>query len=133
MRIIPAAALALTLGMLTAADAASAASIIGSWSGRGTVRLTTGEVEPVSCKVRYENGGDVAGKTYVLNAKCAATAGTFDIYGRISQRSANVYGGSLFNAQQTVAGTVTISLHGNSQSVSVSSERGTGRVKLRRR
>jgi hypothetical protein len=128
MRIFPAAALALTLGLLTANSTASAASIVDSWSGRGTVRLTSGHVEPV----RYEKG-DSAGKTFVLNAKCAATAGTFMLYGRVSKRSASSYRGSLYGEQSTVSGKITISIRGNSQSVRVSSAMGSGSLKLRRR
>lgn len=132
MRIFSAATLVFTLGMLTAVSVASAASIIGSWSGRGTVRLTSGQVEPISCRVSYEKG-DSAGRTFVFNARCAATAGTFAFYGRISKRSASSYRGTLFNEQSTVSGKVTISLSGNSQSVRVSSPRGSGSLKLRRR
>ena len=131
MRIFPAAALALTLGMLTATSAASAASIVGSWSGRGTVRLKSGQVEPVSCRVSYQKA--TAGKTFVVNANCATTAGRFAIYGRISKRSASSYRGSLFSEQSTLSGRINISLRGNSQSVSVSNAQGTGRITLRRR
>ena len=131
MRIFPAATLALTLGMLTVASAASAASIVGSWSGRGTVRLTSGQVEPVSCRVSYEKG-DSAGKTFTADATCATTAGTFVLYGRISKRAPSIYRGSLFG-DQGASGKLTISVRGNSQSVSVSSEKGTGSLKLRRR
>ena len=127
-----AATLALMLGMLTAASAAQAASIVGSWSGRGTVRLTSGQVEPVSCKVSYAKG-DSAGRTFVLNAKCAATAGTFVLYGRVSKRSAGSYRGTLFNEQSMVSGKITISIRGNAQSVRVNSARGSGSLKLRRR
>ena len=130
MRIFPAATLVLTLGMLTATSATSAESIIGSWSGRGTVRLSSGQVEPVSCKVSYEKG-DSAGKTFTLDAKCSITAGTFVLYGRISKRSAGNYRGSLFN--ETVSGKIAISVRGNSQTVRVSNSRGTGSLKLRRR
>jgi hypothetical protein len=132
MRIFPAAALALTLGMLTSTSTASAASIVGSWSGRGTVRLTSGQVEPVSCRVRYEKG-DSAGKTFVVNATCAATAGTFMLYGRVSKRAASSYRGSLFSEQNTLSGKIAISVRGNNQSVSVSGSRGTGSVNLKRR
>ncbi len=132
MRIFPAAVLALTLGMLTATSAASAASIIGSWSGRGTVRLTSGQVEPVSCRIRYEKG-DSAGKTFVLNAKCAATAGTFVLYGRVSKRSASSYRGSLYREETPERGKISISLSGNSQRVRVNSSRGSGGLTLRRR
>jgi len=132
MRIFPAAALALTIGTTTSASVASAASIVGSWSGRGTVRLTSGQVEPVSCRVRYEKG-DSAGKTFVVNATCAAAAGTFVLYGRVSKRAASSYRGSLFSEQHTLSGKIAISVQGNNQSVSVSGSRGTGSVNLRRR
>ena len=132
MRIFPTAALALTLGMLTATSAASAASIIGSWSGRGTVRLASGQVEAISCRVRYEKG-DSAGKTIVLNAKCASTGGTFELYGRVSKRSASTYRGSLYREETTERGKISISLSGNSQRVRVNSSRGSGGLTLRRR
>jgi hypothetical protein len=118
--------------MLTAASAASAASLVGSWSGRGSVRLTSGQVEPVSCKVRYAKG-DSAGKTFTVNATCASTAGTFVLYGRVSKRSASSFRGSLYGEQSTVSGKITISLRGNSQSVGVSNSKGSGSITLRRR
>ncbi len=132
MRFIPAVALALVLGLGAASSAAEAASILGSWSGRGTVKLNTGQVEPVSCRVRYEKG-DSAGRTFTLNATCAAAAGTFSIYGRISQRGATSYRGVLFSEQSTMAGNVDITLRGNSHTARVRNDRGTGQVTLRRR
>ncbi len=132
MRLLPAAALVLMHGMMTAASAAQAASIVGTWSGRGTVRLTSGQVEPVSCKVKYEKG-DSAGKTFTLDAKCSSTAGIFELYGRVSKRSASIYRGSLYGEQSTVSGKITITVRGNSQSVNVTNPQGTGNIKLRRR
>lgn len=132
MRIFPTAALALTLGMLTATSVASAASIIGSWSGRGTVRLTSGQVEPVSCRVSFEKG-DSRGRTFTLDAKCAATAGTFTLYGRVSKRSTSVYRGSIYGDESIASGKISISLRGNSQSVRVNSSQGSGSLTLRRR
>ena len=132
MRIFSAATLALTLGMLAATSAASAASIVGSWGGRGIVRLTSGQVEPVSCKVRFEKG-DSAGKTFTFDAKCSVTAGTFVLYGRVSKRSENSYRGSLYGEQSTVSGKITILVSGNSQTVRVSNSMGSGSLTLRRR
>ena len=132
MRTFPAAGLALTLGILLIAEAAAAPSIVGSWSGRGTVRLTSGQVEPVSCRVSYEKG-DSAGRTFVFNAKCAAPPGTFLLYGRISKRSASTYRGSIFNDQSRVSGKVSISLRGNSQTIRATSSQGVGNIRLRRR
>ncbi len=132
MRIFSAATLALMLGLLSVASAASAASLVGSWSGRGSVRLASGQVEPVSCKVSYAKG-DSAGKTFTLNSKCAFTGGTFALYGRVSKRSANSYRGSLYGDQSTVSGKISISVRGNSQSVSVRNSKGAGSLTLRRR
>lgn len=132
MRIFPTAVLVLTLVILTATSAASAASIIGSWSGRGTVRLASGQVEPVSCRVSFEKG-DSRGRTFTFDAKCAATAGTFTLYGRVSKRSTSSYRGSIYGDQSIASGKVSISLRGNSQSVNVSSSKGSGSLKLRRR
>ncbi len=132
MRIIPAAVLALALS-LPLATSATAASIIGSWSGRGSMTLIpSGHVEPVSCKISYEIG-DEKGKTFLLHAICATTAGTFVQTGRIVQRSASKYAGRFYSDEHTVSGKVTISVRGSRQTVIVSSPKGKGKLNLRKR
>ncbi len=131
MRIIPAALLEMALGMPIATSASAAANIIGSWSGRGSVTLTSGQVEPVSCRVSYEKGDD-KGKTFVLNATCATTAGTFVQSGRVSKRSSSSYSGSLYSDQYSLSGKVTVSVKGSSQTIRVSSKKGRGSLSLRR-
>jgi len=131
MRIIPAAVLAMALGMPIGTSASAAANIIGSWSGRGSVTLTSGQVEPVSCRVSYEKGDD-KGKTFVLNATCATTAGTFVQSGRVSKRSSSSYSGSLYSDQYSLSGKVTVSVNGSSQILRVSSKKGRGSLSLRR-
>ena len=133
MRIIPAAMLALTLGMPAAASVASAASILGSWSGRGSVTLIpSGQVEPVSCRVSYEKGDD-RGRTFVLSATCATTAGTFVQSGRVVKLSSGRYSGSLYSDQYAVAGKVNISIRGKRQTVRGSSKKGRGLLNLSKR
>ncbi len=131
MRIIPAAVLAMALGMPIATSASAAANIIGSWSGRGSVTLTSGQVEPVSCRISYEKGDD-KGKTFVLNATCATTAGSFVQSGRVSKRSSSSYSGSLYSDQYSLSGKVTVSVKGSSQTLRVSSKNGRGSLSLRR-
>jgi hypothetical protein len=131
MRIIPAAVLAMALGMPIATSASAAANIIGSWSGRGSVTLTSGQVEPVSCRISYEKGDD-KGRTFVLYATCATTAGTFEQSGRVSKRSSSSYSGSLYSDQYSVSGKVTVSVKGSSQTLRVSSKNGRGSLSLRR-
>jgi len=130
MRIISAAVLALALGFPISASMASAASIAGSWSGRGTIRLTTGQVEPVSCSVRYEKS---TGRTYLVHARCSTTAGVFVQSGRIVQRSSSKYSGRLYSEQYAVSGDLNISLSGSRQTVRVSSSKGSGSLKLKKR
>jgi hypothetical protein len=132
MRIIPAAVLAIGISVPLAASASAAASIIGSWSGRGSVTLTSGQVEPVSCKVSYESGDD-RGKTFVLNARCATTAGIFVQSGRVVRRSSNSYSGRLYSEQYSVSGNVSITVSGSRQTISVSSSKGRGRLSLSKR
>ena len=132
MRIIPAALLAVALGMPIATSASATANIIGTWSGRGSVTLTSGQVEPVSCRVSYSKGDD-RGKTFVLSAKCSHTGGTFQQTGRVSKRGASSYKGSLYSDQYAVSGKVSISVRGSSQTVRVSSSKGRGSLSLRKR
>lgn len=131
MRIIPAAVLVLALGMPVATSASAAANILGSWSGRGSVKLTSGQVEPVSCRVSYEKG-DAKGKTFVLTATCATTAGTFTQSGRVSKRGSSSYSGSLYSDQYAVSGKVSISISGSNQTIRVSSSKGSGSLRLRK-
>ena len=131
MRIIPAAVLAMALGMPIATSASAAANIIGSWSGRGSMTLTSGQVEPVSCRISYEKGDD-KGRTFVLYATCATTAGTFEQSGRVSKRSSSSYSGSLYSDQYSVSGKITVSVKGSSQTIRVSSKKGRGSLSLRR-
>ena len=130
MRIISAAVLALVLGLPATAGVASAASIVGSWSGRGTIRLTSGQVEPVSCNVSYEKS---TGRTFLLSARCATTAGIFEQSGRIVQRSSGNFTGRLYSEQYSVSGDLNISLSGSSQTVRISSPKGSGSIRLRKR
>lgn len=130
MRIIPAVMVAVALSVPLATTAIAGASIVGSWSGRGTVKLTSGQVEPVSCSVRYEES---TGRTFVLNARCATTAGTFVQSGRVVQRSSSNYTGRLYSEQYSVSGDVIIFVSGLRQTVRVSSPKGSGSIKLNKR
>lgn len=132
MRIIPAVLLAAAVSLPLATSASAAANILGSWKGRGSVKLTNGQVEPVSCSVRYEPGGDVNNKTILLYATCATTAGTFVQSGRVIRRGGSSYSGRLFSQQYSVSGDVSISVSGSSQTVRVSSPKGSGSLSLRK-
>lgn len=131
MRIIPAALLAVALSAPLATSASAAANILGNWKGRGSVKLTSGQVEPVSCSIKYE-AGDTTGKTFVLHATCATTAGTFKQSGRVVQRSGSSYSGRLYSDQYSVSGDVSVSVSGSNQTLRVSSPKGSGNLSLQK-
>lgn len=108
---------------------ADADSIIGSWRGTGIARPKDGEPEKVSCRVSYTAG---SGRTYVLNASCATTGGTFQQSGRVVALGGNRYTGRIYNSQYDATGSVSVRVNGDRQTVTVSSSKGSANVTLRR-
>lgn len=128
MRYVFVCLLAFTFGLFPGERAAEAASIEGSWSGSGTVKLTEGGVERVRCRIRYEKS---TGRTFVLHVTCAHSNGTFRVSGRIVRLSGgNRYSGRLYSDQYSVAGDVGISVSGSRQTLTAKSTKGTATVKL---
>jgi len=131
MRFVLVCLLTALVGLPAFASGAKADPLVGAWSGGGTIKLTNGGLEKVSCRIRYEDGG---GKTFVLNAVCATTAGTISQSGRVVKRSGSRYTGRLYNDEYSVSGDVSVSLSGGSkQTLRVSSPKGSGSISLRRR
>lgn len=120
----------LALGAFQSADIAKAASIEGSWSGGGTVKLTSGGVEKVRCRIRYEKG---TGRTFVIHVTCSHANGSFRVSGRVVKLSASSYSGSLYSDQYSVSGDVGIRVNGTRQTVTAKSSKGTATVSLTKR
>lgn len=117
------------LGLLgTPSAPAQADAIVGNWSGSGTVRHDGG-TDAVRCRVSYNKG---TGRTYEVYANCAHPNGTFKQSGRVVDRGGNRYTGRVYSDQYQVTGSVTVSVRGNSQSISVNSPRGSAKLTLRR-
>ncbi len=130
MRYILAGLLILALGPLARVAYAKPAAIVGAWVGDGSVRLKSGQVEKVRCRLSYQKD---TGRTYILSATCSTTNGIFKQSGRVVQLKRNTYSGRLYSTQYSVSGRVTISISGRRQTLSVSSEKGSGRLILRKR
>ena len=130
MRTILAGLLALTLGAFTGAGDATAASIVGAWSGGGTIKLASGGTEVVRCRVSYSKDTE---KTYGLSAVCATTAGTISQSGRVVRVRGNSYSGRLYSKEYSVSGKIFISVRGSRQTLTVNSPKGSGRLTLNRR
>ena len=127
MRYVFACLLTIIVGAFAGVDVAKAASIVGSWSGGGSVKLMSGQVEKVRCRIRYEKG---SGRTVVLYVKCSHSNGSFQVSGRIVKLSNSYYSGRLYSEQYGTAGDVRISLNGNRQTLTAKSSKGTATVIL---
>ncbi|MHA1165256.1 MAG: hypothetical protein ACTSP0_06695 [Alphaproteobacteria bacterium] len=127
MRYILACLLAMVFGAFAGADGAKAAPITGSWKGNGSVRLTSGQVEKLRCRIRYEQG---SGRTVVLYVSCAHANGTFKVSGRIVKMSNSYYSGRLYSEQYGTAGDVGVKVSGNRQTVKAKSSKGTATLLL---
>jgi len=127
MRATLSSSLALALGIFAFSGLANAASIDGSWSGGGTVRLKEGGVEKIRCRIKYEPG---SGKTYVLYANCAHSNGTFKQSGRVVKRSGSLYTGRLYSDQYNVSGDLNITVSGKKQIINAKSPKGSARITL---
>lgn len=130
MRYVITCLLALLISSFAGVDVAKAASIAGSWKGKGSVRLTNGRVESIRCGIRYEEG---SGRTVVLYVTCAHANGTFKVSGRIVKRSNTYYAGRLYSEQYGTAGDVGITVNGSRQSVKATSDKGTASLILTKR
>jgi len=127
MRYVFACLLTMVVGAFAGVDVAKAASIVGSWSGGGSVKLMSGQVEKIRCRIRYEKG---SGRTVVLYVKCAHSNGSFQVSGRIVKLSNSYYSGRLYSEQYGTAGDVDVSVSGNRQTVTAKSSKGTATVIL---
>ncbi len=118
------------LGLFIGAGPALAGTIEGSWSGSGTVRLASGHVEPVRCRISYQES---TGRTFVIRANCSHANGTFEQSGRVVKLGASQYSGRLYSNQYDVAGNLRITVNGGRQTLRAFSDKGTAQLNLKKR
>lgn len=124
-----AALFALSISITSAsAIPADAASLSGSWSGGGRVQYGDTR-ERASCRARFSRSGSA----FSMSAACATPSGRVDQSAEVYQIGPNRYAGSFFNSQYGVSGSISISVSGNSMSVSLSGGSGGAYLKLSRR
>ena len=107
-----------------------AASLGGSWTGTGIIRTITGDAEKARCRVSYSK---VSESSYQLNAKCASTSGKAIQTATVRPIGKNLYSGTFHNTEYNASGKVTITLSGNRQTVSMTSNQGSATLTLRRK
>lgn len=123
------------------ADSGPFAGFEGAWSGTGTVALSDGSKERIRCKANYRGSG--GGNQLALTLRCASDSYKFDlsadaatngdrISGNWSEPSRNVNGSlqgkagggriEVFVEAAGFAASLSLTTHGNKQSVAISSK-----------
>src|SRR5271166_5781624 len=102
---------------MSVAEAREGGGIAGSWSGGGTVVYSSGQRERAHCRANYSGGG----ASVMMSGSCATPSGSVFQSARLRRVGANSYAGSFFNSQYNTSGSIYVSVHGNTQSVSLRS------------
>jgi hypothetical protein len=120
----------LALGCLIAeVETAKAADLQGSWSGGGTLSFASGATERARCRVRYTRRSN---EGYVVDAVCATSSARAAQTASLRKIAEDRYGGHFYNSEYGISGTIVVMVHGNTQSVRLSSEAGWALLKLSR-
>ena len=120
-------------GLLCIAQSASpaaAASLAGSWSGGGSIKPASGQRERVRCRVSYSR---LTRKVFSVSARCATSSATIRQTGELLMIRPNLYVGDFYNRQFDIRGRIRVVISGSSQTVTLSSRNGNGRLRLRKR
>ncbi|MGE0022094.1 MAG: hypothetical protein AB7S70_00495 [Hyphomicrobium sp.] len=123
--------LSLSLGaVLVASGAANATSadLSGSWKGGGTVTFSGGATERARCRATFSPSGKSA---YDVSATCATQSGTVSQTAFI-RGSGSTYRGTFYNPEFDASGKIQISVSGRSQTVRLTSSKGSAVIKLSR-
>lgn len=108
---------------------ANADPIEGNWRGGGIMKPASGDNEKVRCRLSYSK---IADRLFSFYATCAATSGNISQSGEVLRTTKNRYSGNFYNNQSNVSGKIRVVVSGNSQTISVSSIKGSGHIRLRK-
>jgi hypothetical protein len=125
-------ALATVFGLSCAsvnAARAESGSLIGSWSGSGSIAFASGSKEKARCRAHFAKTGETS---YEMSATCATASAKVDQSASLTRTGANSYAGRFFNEQYNTGGSIRITVSGGSSSVRLSGESGTAYFSLRK-
>jgi hypothetical protein len=118
------------LGVSSAGAAhAEPGSLVGSWSGGGSIAFASGSKERARCRAHFAKTG---ASSYVMSATCATASAKVDQSATLYRSGANSYTGSFFNQQYNTGGSIRITVSGRTQKVRLSGEAGTAFFSLRK-
>ena len=113
--------------MLTSVQAAS---LDGTWSGRGFVQPSGGKREKVRCRATYSR---TSSKTYDVRATCASASNSIRQTGTLLWIRKGRYAGDFYNRQFDIGGRLRVTVRGARQSVTFKGDGVTGKLNLRKR
>ena len=125
-------ALATVFGLSCAsvnAARAESGSLIGSWSGSGSIAFASGSKEKARCRAHFAKTGETS---YEMSATCATASAKVDQSASLTRTGANSYAGRFFNEQYNTGGSIRVTVSGGSQSVRLSGEAGNAFFSLRK-
>lgn len=124
-----AAALGMSFAGFSAARAESA-TLVGTWSGNGSISFSSGTKEGARCRAHFAKTGATS---YAMEASCATASARVDQSAELTRVGANSYVGSFFNQQYNTGGQIRITVNGRSQYVRLSGEAGSAVFNLSKR
>lgn len=119
----------ITVGFSAAADAQSQ-GLQGYWRGSGHISPRKGKSERVRCRVWISSN---SAESFNVKARCASQSANIDQTGRVRRMGRNRFLGDFYNSDYDIRGRISITLRGNQQTVTMSSDAGSGRLRLFRR
>ncbi len=120
----------LLMSLAVAPEARSeGAALSGLWSGGGIVVYPSGSRERARCRAHYSA---LSESHVAVNAHCATASGMVSQSARLRKTGANSYAGTFFNSQYSFSGSISVVVHGNSQSVILKSSSGSASLTLAR-
>lgn len=94
----------------------------GAWSGGGSVKFPSGAKEAARCRANFKKRGS---ESYQVSARCASASGKVEQSALLTYVGGNQFTGSFFNEEYKVDGTITVTVSGDAQSVSISTPAGS--------
>lgn len=121
-------ALGTAIGLAAVPINGHAADLAGNWKGGGTVRFSSGATEHARCRATFSPSGKAA---YDVSATCATQSGTVSQTAFI-RGTGNSFRGTFYNPEYDTSGRIQISVSGRSQTVRLTSTKGSAVIRLSR-
>lgn len=108
---------------------AESGSLIGSWSGSGSIAFASGSKERARCRAHFAKTG---ARSYAMTATCATASAKVDQTATLYRTGARSYSGTFFNQQYNTGGQIRVTVSGRHQTVRLSGEAGSAFFNLRK-